>query len=130
MARPEYCADCGAELRATASFCDQCGTAIPTTGDPEGGDEADGSIPDHYGHLFGDVYWDTRTIYLLAELPGFALLVMPRSWFVDLFREPLLYLLTEDVELFLWVIRNFRGVGLFLIGVGLASRITLNPERS
>lgn len=85
-------------------------------------------IPDHYGHLFGDVYYDKRARYALLEGAGAILLLLPPGVFSDIFRTPLRWLLENNPRALLWVLQNYQMIGFGIFIAGIASRITIDPE--
>lgn len=85
-------------------------------------------IPEHYGHLFGDVYYDKRNKYLLMEITGAIIYLLPPDVFADIFRTPLRWLLENNPRVLLWVVQNYQMLALGLFLGGIASRITIGPD--
>lgn len=116
-----YCTNCGEALEPEWRACGQCGTTLqpaPTASDPA----------ESYAHITGDVYWSTSWVYLLVEVPGLALMVLPERWIAEAFQDVFRWWLQQDPQSFLWFAQNFRMVGLALLVAGLAGRITINPD--
>lgn len=138
-----YCHNCGRKLKAASRFCDQCGEENLSwsegpgeeqspPGQPQKPQPAEPTpskrIPDHFGHLFGDVYIDTRWYYGILEASGGLLILLSPRLFGRLFRDPLLWILQEDPEAFLWVAANYRTIGFVLIGISLGLRFKIDPD--
>lgn len=119
---PQYCPECGVEIDRIENFCGQCGTSLAAPGSTT-------DVPDHFGHITGDVYWDQRARYLILEVSGFLLMVLPPALAGDIFRLPVLLIMEFNSDLGFWIAANYQTVGVALLVFGLTARIRLDPEK-
>jgi len=81
-------------------------------------------------HVVGSVYWDTRSRYLLGELPGLGLAIAPPEIAARVLEPVFRWLLATDQGAFLWFAQNYQSVGLALFLVVFLSRFELDPYES
>ena len=117
-----------------ADACPHCGAALPKYGDTclecdRDISDAIETVPDHYAHITGNVFWDRRSRYTLVELPGIVLVLLPASVLHDWFPWAGELLYGANPEIALWLFHNSQSVGVVVFVASLAARITLDDRQ-